>query len=92
MTAPILGDAPGPVAGGTGALRTDNADQSIGQAADLQENKAERTMQATAAMAGCTLHRLASGGYLLARWGQARELPDLRAVAAMLARMTGRPA
>ena len=45
------------------------------------------TLAARAAMTGCTLHVLACGGFLLCRWGMAKELPDLRAVAAMLGRM-----
>ena len=49
------------------------------------------TLAARAAMTGCTLHELACGGFLLCRWGMAKELPDLRAVAAMLGRM-GAPA
>jgi hypothetical protein len=47
-------------------------------------------LAAHAALAGCTLHELASGGFLLYRWGMAKELPDLRAVAALLAQIEGR--
>ncbi len=47
------------------------------------------TLAAHAAMAGCTLHEVACGGFLLCRWGMAKELPDLRAVAALLGRMEG---
>ena len=50
--------------------------------------KAFLTLQASAALAGCGLHELASGAYLLTRWGMAKEC-DLRAAAALLARMTG---
>jgi hypothetical protein len=46
-------------------------------------------MTAQAARCGCTLHELASGGYLLCRWGMARELPCLRAVGNMLRRIGG---
>lgn len=54
------------------------------------ERKAEATMVAGAALVGCTLHRLASGGWLLCRWGLARELPDLAAVGALLRAMGAR--
>ena len=45
------------------------------------------TLAAQAAIAGCTLHHLAGGAYLLCRWGMAKEVPDLPAVAALLAGM-----
>jgi len=44
-------------------------------------------LAARAALAGSTLHALSGGGFLLCRWGMAKELPDLRAVAALLSRM-----
>ena len=53
------------------------------------ERKHFATLAARAAMTGCTLHEMACGGLLLCRWGMAKELPDLRAVAAMLGRMGG---
>ncbi len=59
----------------------------VGQAGD--ERKEFASAAALAAQAGCTLHELSSGGYLLGRWSMCREVPDLRAVHALLARMTG---
>ncbi|MCK7494060.1 MAG: hypothetical protein MZW92_24625 [Comamonadaceae bacterium] len=44
-------------------------------------------LQAQAAHAGAALHRLASGGYMVARWGLSRELLDLAAVGAFLRQM-----
>lgn len=41
-------------------------------------------LAAHAAIAGYGLHELAGGGYLLCKWGMARELPDLRAVVALM--------
>ena len=38
---------------------------------------------------GFNLHELECGGYLVARWGMARELPCLRAVGNMLRRIGG---
>lgn len=51
--------------------------------------KAFATMQARAALAGCTLHRLASGAYLLGRWNLSREFPNLREVSVVLDRIGG---
>ena len=52
-------------------------------------DKSLAALQAEAALAGCGLYPLACGGWLLTRWGMAKECPDLRAVAALLARMGG---
>lgn len=58
--------------------------------ADLDAGrKAYVTMQATAATAGCALYELSTGKFLLTRWGLSRELPDLRAVGALLAQLGG---
>jgi len=46
-------------------------------------------MTARAALCGCTLHELSSGGYLLCRWEMSRELPCLRAVGNLLRRIGG---
>ena len=58
---------------------------------DCAEANADRkhfvTLAEPAARAGYMLHELACGGFLLCRWGMAKELPDLRAVAAMLGRI-----
>jgi len=48
------------------------------------------TLRAQAERAGFTLHTLSSGGFVLGRWGLARELPDLAAVAALLLRLGAR--
>lgn len=47
------------------------------------------TLRAEAARAGCTLHALADDGYLLCRWGMAKELPCLRSVGDVLRRIGG---
>ena len=82
MTAPEVRTPP---ARGANAedQRTDAAIVTGGDA----ERKAFATMQAQAARAGCGLHELASGAFLLTRWGLSRELPDMRAVAGLLAQM-----
>ena len=54
------------------------------------EGKAVANMTATAAMAGWTLRALSSGGWLMCRWGRARELPDLAAVGALLRQLGAR--
>ena len=53
------------------------------------DHKAEATLQARAALAGCCLYRLADGAFLLTRWGFTKACPDLRAVSALLDRMAG---
>lgn len=58
-------------------------------AATGSERKAFATMTAQAARLGCSLHELAGGGYLLCRWGMAKELPCLRAVGDLLRRIGG---
>lgn len=57
---------------------------------DEADDKRQSHLAAVAALAGCELHRLASGGWLLTRWGLARELPDLAAVGALLRQMGAR--
>lgn len=51
------------------------------------ERKELARLQALAALHKMTLHELSAGSYLLTRWHLCRELPDLRAVAAMLRQM-----
>jgi hypothetical protein len=51
--------------------------------------KCFKTLQAQAAMCGCTLHGLVGGGYLVCRWGISKELPCLCAVADLLRRIRG---
>ena len=65
--------------------------QHLHFANDGDISKALATMTAQAARCGCTLHELASGGYLLCRRLVARELPCLRAVGDMLRRIGGQP-
>lgn len=52
--------------------------------------KALATLTAQAARIGCQVHELASGGFLVCRWGMARELPDIAAVGAFLKQMGAR--
>ena len=64
-----------------------------GAGVQAPQDDAERvfsSMQASAALLGCTLHSLACGGYLLGRWTVCRELPDLAAVGALLRQMRAR--
>ena len=48
-----------------------------------QDDRRFATLAALAAPSGIAIHEL-TAGYLLCRWGRCRELPDLRAVAALL--------
>ncbi len=58
---------------------------------DAASRKALASMQARAALAGCTLHELAGGGYLLCRWNLSAFAPCLRCVGDLLRRIGGRP-
>jgi hypothetical protein len=49
--------------------------------------KSLATTRAVAAMAGCQLHELASGGFLVARWNLSREFGDLQQVRRFLKSM-----
>jgi hypothetical protein len=71
------------------ALQGNHENETGDCAASDDDRKAVITMMAHAAQAGCTLHELASGGYLLCRWGMAKELPCLRAVGDLLRRIGG---
>lgn len=53
------------------------------------EFKAQATMAARAARAGCGLYKLSDGDFLLCKYGMAQSLPDLRSVGALLDRITG---
>ena len=53
------------------------------------DRKAFTRMTAHAAQAGCALHELAGGGYLLCKWGMAKELPRLRAVGDLIRQIGG---
>jgi len=59
-------------------------------ASDDANGKALTTMKARAALCGCTLHEMADGAFLLARWNYSKALPCLRAVGDLLRRMEGR--
>ena len=85
LTQPHKDEAP-TVASGRGFKGQNKADTQDCAQADA-DRKHFDTLAAQAALAGCTLHELAGGGFLLCRWGMAKELPGLRAVAAMLDRM-----
>lgn len=52
--------------------------------------KALATMKARAALAGCTLHELADGGYIVGRWNYSKAVPCLRAVGELLRQIGGR--
>ena len=75
-----------------GPAFAEQAHQVTGQIVgdDDAEDKRHAHLAAVAALAGCELHRLASGGWLLTRWGLARELADLAAVGALLRQMGAR--
>lgn len=62
-------------------------DSAEPQASAPTAEKTWARLRAEAALAGCTLHELAGGGFLLTRWGWAKELPDLAAVGAALRAM-----
>lgn len=57
---------------------------------DEASRKALATMRARAALAGCTLHALADGGYLICRWNLSAFAPCLRCVGDLLRRIGGR--
>ena len=52
--------------------------------------KALSTMQARAALCGCTLHELADGEYLVRAWNYSKAVPCLRAVGDLLRQIGGR--
>lgn len=57
---------------------------------DGNASKALTTMQARAALCGCTLHELADGAYLVGRWNYSKAVPCLRAVGDLLRQIGGR--
>ena len=59
-------------------------------ASDDAHGKALSTMKARAALCGCTLHEMADGSFLLARWNYSKALPCLRAVGDLLRQIGGR--
>lgn len=88
MTAPIVG-APDTAAGVAGQAQGQNTDDNSIVGQPDAERKRFATAAALAAQAGCTLHELSSGGYLLGRWTFCKELPDLNAVHQLLRRIMG---
>ena len=54
---------------------------------DDNGQKAERTMQARAALAGYAMYRLSDGAYILTKWNLSKTCPDLRSVGALLDRL-----
>jgi len=84
MAAPKVGT---PEAVGTAPGAGTQKNQHLDCVTDLDRaRKNFLTLRARAAMAGYALHELANG-YLLCRWDRSRELPDLRAVATVLAQI-----
>jgi hypothetical protein len=75
---------------GTEGVKDQSETNTRDSAAAFTEGKALATMQARAAQAGCVLHELSGGGFLLCRWGMTKELPCLRAVGDLLRRLGGR--
>lgn len=51
--------------------------------------KSWATAQAEAARAGCTLHRLEGGGFLVGRWSLCREFPDLPGAMSLVRQIVG---
>ena len=74
---------------GTEGVTDQSETDSLDSAAATADGKAFATMKARAAQAGCVLHELAGGGYLLCRWGLTKELSCLRAVGDLLRRIGG---
>ena len=56
-------------------------------AASDADGKVFSTLQAHAALRGCSLRAVSGGGYLMSRWNYSREVPCLRAVGDLLRRM-----
>ena len=53
------------------------------------ERRRFANLRARLALRGFVLHELATGGYLVGRWDRTKYAPDLAAVAAFLAQVTG---
>ena len=69
-------------------VQTQNQHQHF--ASDDEGSKAFATMQARAALAGCTLHELSDGGFLVGTWNCSTAAPCLRSVGDMLRQIGGR--
>lgn len=64
--------------------------QQLDSAVDGDKRKAFTTMQARAALCGCSLNELADGAFLVSRWNYSKSVPCLRAVADLLSQIGGR--
>lgn len=85
MVAPDV-RTPGEVGTGRASAETTEADHDIFRQ-DGGELKELARLTAHAARGGFTVHALASGGYLLGRWGHSKEVPSLHALSIALRRM-----
>jgi hypothetical protein len=52
-------------------------------------SKALASMKARAALCGCTLHEMADGEFLVARWDYSKAVPCLRSVGNLLRQIGG---
>ena len=59
-------------------------------ASDDVHGKAFATMQARAALCGCSLYELGGGGFFVGSWGCGKSVPCLRAVGDLLRQIGGR--
>ena len=73
-----------------GAPKVETQNQRVHFANEGDDGKAQATMKARAALAGCTLHELADGGYLVSRWNYSKAVPCLQAVGDLLRQIGGR--
>ena len=72
------------------APQVQTQNQLLHFASDGAAGKALATMQARAALCGCTLLELADGGYLVGKWNYSKAVPCLRAVGDLLRQIGGR--
>jgi len=82
-------------ANGEGAGQQPNPPKTLNNthlhfANDDGNSKALATMKARAALCGCTLHEMADGAFLVARWNYSRAVPCLRTVGDLLRQIGGR--
>ena len=66
-----------------------NQNQHLDFDSDDDASKARATMQARAALCGCTLHELSDGAYLVGRWNYSKAVQCLRAVGDLLRQIGG---
>ena len=65
----------------------DNRQQHFANIGDV--SKALASMQARAALCGCTLNELTDGAYLVGKWNYSKAVPCLRAVGNLLRQIGG---